>query len=458
MNTNLPDFKKLTDGKDIEFIDLKVCDLQGRLHHLSLPYSEKTMETLMRDGVGFDGSSYGFKRVENSDMIMKPDLDTCMVDPFRQAVTISCFTRVFNTDVQNTPYRYDLRNMAERAEQLLQNYGIAHQSQWGPEFEFYIMQNVEFSTNAHNAFVHIDCEEDFSANGYHIANPLDLYDDFRDETSKLLLQAGIPVKYHHHEVGSCGQQEIETFFNPLLRTSDNILLNKYILHNLATEKGLSLTFMPKPIYKQAGSGMHLHQFLVDENQRNVFYQKGGYANLNQTALYYIGGILKHAPALSALTNPTTNSYKRLVPGVEAPTAINFGQANRASCVRIPRYVKDPQQTRLEYRPPDAMANPYLALTAILLAGIDGIVNKIDPVKLGYGPYEADDFNPKIEMHYLPFSLNAALEALEKDYQFLLRDGIFDIELIEHWIKVKTDEFNHVSNWPSPVEYRMYFDL
>ncbi|MHB2156333.1 type I glutamate--ammonia ligase [Calditrichota bacterium GD2] len=442
----------------VEFIDLKVCDLQGRLHHLTLPYSEKVLDKLMTEGVGFDGSSYGFRRVENSDMIMKPDLDTCMFDPFREAPTISCFTKVFNTDDQNTPYQYDLRNMAVRAEQLLQKYGIGSKSQWGPEFEFYILNSVDFKVNAHESYIKIESEEQFGFNGYHIANPFDLYDDFRDEATRLLIKCGIPVKYHHHEVGNLGQQEIEIFFNDLLKSADIIVLTKYILHNLAAQKDLRLTFMPKPIYKQAGSGMHLHHFLVDEEMKNVFYQKGGYANLNQNALYYIGGVLKHAAALCAFTNPTTNSYKRLVPGVEAPTAINFGQANRASCVRIPRYVKNPQEARFEYRPPDATANPYLALTAILMAGIDGIINKIDPVKEGFGPYEADDFDPKILMRYLPFSLNAALDALKNDYQFLLRDGIFDIGLIEHWIDIKSREFNEVSNWPSPVEFQLYFDL
>ncbi len=448
----------LLQENEVEFIDLKVCDLQGRLHHLTLPFSEKTLQKLLQEGVGFDGSSYGFRRVENSDMIMKPDLSTCMIDPFRQAVTLSCFTRVFNTDAQNTPYRYDLRNMAVKAEQLLRKYGIGHSSMWGPEFEFYILNAVEFKVNSRESYVKIDSEEQFGFNGYHIANPFDLYDDFRDEATRLLIKSGIPVKYHHHEVGNLGQQEIEIFFNDLLTSADHIILTKYILHNLAAEHDLRLTFMPKPIYQQAGSGMHLHHFVVNKALQNVFYQKGGYANLNQTALYYIGGILKHAPALCAFTNPTTNSYKRLVPGVEAPTAINFGQANRASCVRIPRYIKNPQEARFEYRPPDATANPYLALTAILLAGIDGVINKIDPVKEGYGPYEADEFDPKIIMRYLPFSLNAALDALKEDYQFLLRDGIFDINLIEHWIEIKTNEFNQVSNWPSPVEYHLYFDL
>ncbi len=451
------DIQKFQSEKEIEFIDLKVTDLTGRLHHLTLPYSEKTMETLMRDGVGFDGSSYGFKRVENSDMIMKPDLDTALLDPFREAGTLSFFTRVYNTDKENTPYRFDLRNMAQKAESLLAKYGLGSHTMWGPEFEFYILSDVQFKSSATESYFRIESAEGFDTNGYHIANPLDVYDDFRDEATRYLMKAGIEVKYHHHEVGNLGQQEIETYFDRLLPTADKIILSKYILHNLAREKGLFITFMPKPMFKQAGSGMHVHHYLEDENG-NAFYQKGGYANLNQMALYYIGGVLKHAPALSALTNPTTNSYKRLVPGVEAPTAINFGQANRASCVRIPRYVKNPQQTRFEYRPPDATANPYLALTAIMMAGLDGVINKIDPVKEGFGPYEASDFNPDIEMRYLPFSITKALDDLSEDHEFLLRDGVFDEELIHHWIETKSDEFNRISNWPSPAEYSFYFDI
>jgi glutamine synthetase len=271
------------------------------------------------------------------------------------------------------------------------------------------------------------------------------------------MDAGVSIKYHHHEVGSLGQQEIETNFDRLLPTADKILLSKYILHNLARENQLYLTFMPKPLYGQAGSGMHFHHYVL-KNGENAFFQKGAYANLNETAMYYIGGVLKHAAALCAFTNPTTNSYKRLVPGVEAPTAINFGQANRASCVRIPRYIKDAAKTRFEYRPPDATANPYLALTAILMAGLDGVINKIDPVKEGFGPYEAEDFDPRIEIKYLPFSLYAALRALEEDYQFLLRDNIFSPALIDMWVETKRKEFNQISNWPSPIEYSMYFDL
>jgi glutamine synthetase len=441
----------------VEFIDLKVSDLNGRLHHLTLPYSATTLKKLIKNGVGFDGSSYGFQQVENSDMIMKPDLETAMIDPFREASTISFFTRVYNTDAKNTPFQYDLRNIAENAERLLQKYKIGQNTMWGPEFEFYILSDVTYKSEAVDSYFRIESEEREGGNGYHIANPLDVYDDFRDEATKLLMQSGVSIKYHHHEVGSLGQQEIETNFDTLLPTADKILLSKYILHNLAKQKNLFLTFMPKPLYGQAGSGMHFHHFL-EKNKKNAFYKKGPYANLNQLAMHYIGGVLRHAPALCAFTNPTTNSYKRLVPGVEAPTAINFGQGNRASCVRIPRYVKDPLLTRFEYRPPDATSNPYLALTAILMAGLDGVINKIDPVKEGFGPYEADDYDPRIQMNYLPFSLDTALSALQVDHEFLLRDNIFSKSLIEHWITTKRKEFNEISNWPSPIEYSLYFDF
>ncbi len=451
------DISKFEKDKKIEFIDLKVTDLNGRLHHLTLPYSKETLQSLMKDGVGFDGSSYGFKKVENSDMIMKPDLGTAKIDPFRDAGTISFFTRVFNTDDENTPFQFDLRNMAAKAELLLQKYKIADSTMWGPEFEFYILSGVDYKSSAVESYFRIESEEGFSENGYHIANPLDVYDDFRDSAARLLQQAGISVKYHHHEVGNLGQQEIELNFDSLLPTADKIILGKYILHNLARENNLYLTFMPKPMYQQAGSGLHFHQYLMKKG-KNAFYEKGRYANLNQTAMYYIGGVLKHSAALCALTNPSTNSYKRLVPGVEAPTAINFGQANRASCVRIPRYIKDPEKTRFEYRPPDATANPYLALTAMMMAGLDGVINKIDPVKQGYGPYEADEYDPAIEMNYLPFSLNMALKALEDDHEFLLRDDIFSKDLIEHWINIKNKEFNQVYNWPSPIEYSLYFNI
>ena len=301
--------------------------------------------------------------------------------------------------------------------------------------------------------------EEFYKRAYHAANPFDLYDDFRDEACKYFKDLGIEVKYHHHEGGERGQQEIETIFFDLLTTADNIVMAKYILFNLAKSKGLYVTFMPKPMYHQPGNGMHLHLFLQKDG-KNAFYQKGEYGNINQLGRYFIGGLLKHGPALSAFTNPSTNSYKRLVPGFEAPVALVYGQGNRASAIRIPKYISNPEESRFEYRPPDATANPYLCLTAMLLAGIDGFVNKIDPIKEGYGPYDKnieDESNPE-GIKFLPRNLTEALDALELDNEFLRRGNIFTDELINQWVKTKKEEIKAIGTMPHPFEYKMYFTL
>ena len=302
--------------------------------------------------------------------------------------------------------------------------------------------------------------EEFYKKAYHAANPFDIYDDFRDEACKLLSKYGIKVKYHHHEVGERGQQEIETYFSDLLATADNIITAKYILFNFARQKDLFITFMPKPMYQQAGNGMHLHLYLTKKG-KNAFYKKGEYGNMNQLGRYFIGGMLKHAPALSAFTNPSTNSYKRLVPGFEAPVALTYGMGNRASAIRIPKYVNNEDETRFEYRPPDATANPYLCLTAMLLAGIDGVVNKIDPVAEGFGPidknfFEEDDLRNKIKM--LPRNLEEAIDALNADNEFLKRGNIFTDELLDQWIKIKNEEIHSIGTMPHPFEFKMYFTL
>lgn len=444
----------LIKQNNILFLDLKTIDLVGRLHHVTLPLRDDTLEMVMEQGVGFDGSSYGFTKVENSDMIQKPDLSTCQIDQFRERPTLTAFTNIFLTDGKGTEFPQDVRRLARRAEELLKNHGIADTSMWGPEFEFYIFSNVEFDTRTSASYYKVEHAEEFFQNAYHACSPFDLYDDFRDEASILLHQAGIPVKYHHHEVGERGQQEIEIYFEPLLKTADNIMTAKYILLSLAETKNLHITFMPKPMYNQAGSGLHLHQFLLKQG-KNIFHEKGAYANFSKTGFAYIGGLLKHAPALAAFTNPSTNSYKRLVPGFEAPVAITFGQANRSSAIRIPRYVHDPGETRLEYRPPDATANPHLMLAAMMLAGIDGIVNGIDPVAEGYGPFDTGNGDGSVA-HYLPRNLDEALDALETDNAFLQREGIFPESLISQWLKTKREEVNAIATMPHPFEYKMYF--
>jgi len=442
----------------IEVIDLKCIDLSGRLHHISLPVHDNIMNKLISEGVGFDGSGFGFSKVENSDMILIPDLETAVIDLFRDASTLSFYSNIMLTDLKRSRFTQDGRYLAIQAEQLLKKITGADKSWWGPEFEFYIFSNVDYDTRTATSYYRVEHAEEFYKRAYHAANPFDLYDDFRDEASKLLQKYGIKIKYHHHETGERGQQEIETYFNDLLTTGDNIITAKYVLFNFARQRNLFITFMPKPMYQQPGNGLHLHLFLT-KNRKNAFYKKGEYGNMNELGRFFMGGMLKHGPALSAFTNPSTNSYKRLVPGFEAPVAMTYGQGNRASAIRIPKYVNNPEETRFEYRPPDATMNPYLCLTAMLLAGIDGVVNKIDPVKEGYGPYDKnflDEDLHKVKM--LPRNLAEAIDALEADHDFLKHGNIFSDELLEQWIKVKNEEIHSIGTMPHPFEYKMYFTL
>ncbi|NJD21285.1 MAG: type I glutamate--ammonia ligase [Melioribacter sp.] len=442
----------------IEVIDLKCIDLSGRLHHISLPVHDNIMNKLISEGVGFDGSSFGFRKVENSDMILIPDLETAVVDLFRDAPTLSFYSNIMLTDAKRSRFNQDGRYLANQAEQLLKKVTGADKSWWGPEFEFYIFSNVEYDTRTATSYYRVEHKEEFYKRAYHAANPFDLYDDFRDEATKLLQRFGIKIKYHHHETGERGQQEIETYFTDLLTTADNIITAKYVLFNFAHQKNLFITFMPKPMYHQPGNGLHLHLFLTKKG-KNAFYKKGEYGNMNELGRFFMGGMLKHGPALSAFTNPSTNSYKRLVPGFEAPVAMTYGQGNRASAIRIPKYVNNPDETRFEYRPPDATMNPYLCLTAMLLAGIDGVVNKIDPVKEGFGPYDKNFLEEdKQKVTMLPRNLAEAIDALEADHDFLKRGNIFTDELLEQWVKVKSEEIHAIGTMPHPFEYKMYFTL
>jgi glutamine synthetase len=455
---NIQSINNLIKKHKIEIIDLKCIDLIGRLHHISLPVHQNIIKQLISEGVGFDGSSYGFRKVENSDMILIPDLDTAVIDPFRDEPTLSFYSQIYLTDKDRSQYTQDGRLLAKKAEALLKKETGADTSWWGPEFEFYIFEDVEYDTETTSSYYRVDDPEVIHQRAYHAANPFDAYDDFRDEACRYFKHFGINVKYHHHEVGERGQQEIETYFHNLLKTGDNVISAKYILFNLAKMKDLFLTFMPKPMYQQAGNGMHLHMYLT-KNGKNAFYKKGEYGNINELGRYFIGGMLKHGPALSAFTNPSTNSYKRLVPGFEAPVALTYGQGNRASAIRIPKYVSNPKETRFEYRPPDATVNPYLCLTAMLLAGIDGVANKIDPVKEGYGPFDRsidDDSIDKIK--FLPRNLTESIDALAADNDFLRRGDIFDDELLDQWVNVKREEIKSIQTMPHPFEYKMYFTL
>lgn len=455
--SSFDDFIAGCKKEEIRFFDLKSLDLNGTLHHLTIPINQVD-EELLNHGVGFDGSSYGSAKTENSDMVLIPDLETARIDPFRANKTISCFANIHLANKARDRFGDDVRFVCKKAETAIKDNGIADQTFWGPEFEFNIFEEASFEVLPTESYYMIATGETGKRNAYHSCNPDDVYADFRDDAVELIQDQGIEIRYHHHEVGSYGQQEIECRFNGLLDTGDNSVMIRYLLRNFAQEEGLVITFMPKPIFGQAGNGWHVHQFLKKDG-KNIFYQEGEYANLSKTAQYYIGGILKHGPALLAFTNPSTNSFKRMVPGYEAPVALTYGQANRAGALRIPKYIMNPEETRVEFRPPDATSNPYLCLASMLMAGMDGIINKIDPVQENFGPFDGDPAKATdAGINFLPTSLKEALDALEADHEFLLRDGVFTKSLIEQWLRIKREEFKNYSLTPHPYEFEQYFDF
>jgi glutamine synthetase len=465
----------------VRMIDLKFCDLWGRWHHLTLP-AERFLPDLMEEGIGFDGSAVGLKSVKAGDMVLVPDLATATMDPFWDLPTLSfiCGTLEVETDTAaghtaRSVFPNDPRNLALRAEAYLRETGIADQSLWGPEFEFYVFDEVAFENGINRAGYRLESvEADWNSGaggqghtiplhgGYHAIPPKDQLYNLRAEMAVALEAMGVAVKYHHHEVGGPGQSEIETPLVGLVAAGDMTMLVKYVTKMTAHGRGKTVTFMPKPLYGEAGNGMHFHQMLLQAG-RNVFYDPAGYGCMSQTALYYIGGLLAHGPALLALTNPSTNSYRRLVPGYEAPVNAFFSLGNRSAAVRIPKYATQPDNARLEFRPPDATGNPYLMLAAQLLAGIDGIQRRIDPTAAGFGPIDADIFTwtdeQRATIRQLPASLDEALQALEADQDFLLAGGVFGPDLLAQWVEFKREvEVLPVRNRPHPYEVQLYFDV
>ena len=477
MELNLANVFKTVEEQNIEMVDLKFCDLFGRWHHLTMPVSQLE-EKIFTRGVAFDGSSVpGFKRLEAGDMVLIPDVDTLWIDPFWEQKTVSFICAPHEADTIEL-FKNDPRNIALRAEQYLRETGIADESLWSPEFEFYIFDHINYVCDINYACYQIDsAEADWNTGaseeknlghkiprqgGYHAIPPLDNLYNLRARMVKRIEESGVSVKYHHHEVGGPGQSEIEIHHHPLRKAGDVTMLVKYIIRMVANKYDKTVTFMPKPLYNEAGSGMHIHVKLF-KNQQPLFYDENGYAGLSELALNFIGGILHHGPALLAFTNPSTNSYKRLVPGFEAPVKAIFGLANRSAAIRIPKYGNTPNEKRFEFRPPDATCNIYLALSALLMAGIDGIKKKIDPTKAGFGPYDVNIFQlPKSEMEKiksLPTSLFEAMEALKEDHEFLTDGGIYSEELIENWLDYKIiKEYNEVRNRPHPYEMNLYYDL
>ncbi len=464
----------LIETEKIEYVDFRIVDVLGRQHHVTIP-AYAVDEDTFKNGVAFDGSSLiGYKGIEESDMVMMPDPATAFIDPFVEAPTLNIVCNIH--DPNGNVYDRDPRSIALKAEEYLKTSGIASAAYFGPESEFFIFDSVRYASGPSGSFFHIDSEEAYwntgkegqnlgykvrNKGGYFPVQPTDTQVDIRNEMCTLMTKAGLKVERHHHEVATAGQGEINFRFDTLTRTADNLLLFKYIVRNVAAKYGKTATFMPKPIVGDNGSGMHVHQSLFN-GDTPLFYEKGGYANLSEAALYYIGGILHHAPALIALCNPSTNSFKRLVPGYEAPVNLVFSKGNRSAAVRIPVAAVTPKASRIEFRTPDSTANPYLAFAAMLMAGLDGIKRKLDPRELGYGPIDKNIYDlsdeEKNEIRSAPGSLAEALDALEKDHEFLLEGGVFTKDVIENWISLKRAEIQQVERTVNPKEYELYYDL
>lgn len=470
------DAREYCEKNNIKMIDFKMTDLDGRWRHITIPASSFTEDT-MKYGIGFDGSNYGYAPVENSDMVFIPDLSSAEVDPFYEVPTLTMVGDVYvigKGNAENTPFDQYPRNVLRRAVDYMKSTGIADEMIIGPEFEFYLFDKVSYEMKHDRAMFTVDTEQAewnsskegtgyqcHAKGGYHITNPNDISQDYRSRVCMMLEDMGIRVKYHHHEVGGSGQLEIEVQLDDVMKLADDTMTIKYIIKNEAVRCGKTATFMPKPIYGEAGSGMHVHM-LLKKDGKPVFHDEKGYANLSQTALYFIGGLLKHASSLCGITNPSTNSFKRLVPGFEAPVTIGYAMANRSAVVRIPAYAKTPDVKRFELRNPDATCNPYYAYAAILLAGLDGIKNKIDPEKEGWGPYDLNLFDlpeeEKAKIASLPKTLDEALDALEADHEYLTCGGAFPERLLNAWIRRKRAEASDINRAPNPAEYSMYYDL
>ena len=455
----------------VQVVDMKFVDLIGTWQHFTIPVSELT-EGLFKDGSGLDGSSIrGWRAINNSDMLLVPDPATACMDPFCSVPTLSLIGNVVDP-ITREMYDRDPRFIAQKAEKYLQSTKIGDTSYWGPEAEFFIFDHARYDQTNHSAYYHIDSDEGVwnmgqegvnlggkirHKEGYFPVPPTDTQQDIRTEMILEMEKAGIATEKHHNEVATAGQAEIDIRFDSLLRTADKMMMFKYIVKNVARRHGKTVTFMPKPIFGDNGSGMHTHQSIWKDG-KPLFAGKE-YAGVSQMCLHYIGGILKHAPALAAFTNPSTNSYKRLTPGFEAPVLLAYSSRNRSAGIRIPMYSPSPKAKRIEVRFPDPAANPYLAFAAMLMAGLDGIENKINPGE----PAEKDlyDLEAKeaAKIRTMPGSLDEALNHLEKDHQFLLKGGVFSEDLIEAWIGYKrTKEVDTMRLRPHPYEFFLYYDV
>ncbi|HKA82368.1 MAG TPA: type I glutamate--ammonia ligase [Acidimicrobiales bacterium] len=467
------DVLQLISDEGIEIVDVRFCDLPGLMQHFSMPAGQLTAD-VFDEGVGFDGSSIrGFQEIQESDMLLVPDPNTAVIDPFTQHRTldINCYV---NDPVTGESYSRDPRYVARKAEEYLTSTGLADTCYVGPEAEFFVFDDVRFDQNEHEGYYFVESVEaawntgrDEGPNlgykprykeGYFPVPPMDHFQNLRSEMILVLESLGVEIEIHHHEVGTAGQAEIDMRFDSLLRMADKLMLYKYVVKNVARQAGKTATFMPKPVFQDNGSGMHTHQSLWKAGEP-LFYSEAGYAGLSDMGRWYIGGLLTHAPAILAFSNPTTNSYKRLVPGYEAPVNLVYSQRNRSAAVRIPLYSQSPKAKRLEFRCPDPSCNPYLAFSAMLMAGLDGIQNRIEPPD----PVDKDlyDLPPEelSKVPQVPGSLEAVLSALEEDQAFLKAGGVFTDDLIETWVTYKREnEVDALRLRPHPWEFALYYDL
>jgi len=471
---NSEELLKYVKDEGVEMVDVRFCDLPGVMQHFTVPVSSFG-QTVFDDGLGFDGSSIrGFQAIHESDMALFPDPTTAYIDPFRTAKTL-VVNFFIHDPITGEAYSRDPRNIARKAEAYLASTGIGDTAYFAPEAEFYVFDDVRFETKQQTGFYSIDSvagawntgrEEERGNLGYKVkykggyfpVAPTDHFGELRDEIVIEMEKAGLVVERAHHEVGTAGQAEINWRYDELLASADSVMKFKYLVKNVAWRNNKTATFMPKPIFGDNGSGMHCHQSLWSDGEP-LFFDETGYAGLSDTARYYIGGLLKHAPSLLAFTNPTVNSYHRLVPGFEAPISLVYSQRNRSACVRIPITGSNPKAKRIEFRCPDPSANPYLAFSALLLAGLDGIKNKIEPPT----PVDKDIYelppDEMAEIDQVPTSLNAVLDNLERDHDFLTEGGVFTSDLIETWIEYKrTAEILPVQLRPHPHEFELYYDM
>ena len=463
----------LIKQKDVKYVDFRFMDMPGIWQHTTSPIKFFDEDTF-KDGKGFDGSSIrGFQAINESDMLLIPDPASAFIDPFFAETTLVLICDVVDP-ISREPYSRDPRYVAKKAEKYLKSTGIADVSYWGPEAEFFIFNDMKFDQNMHSGFYSVDSTEGLwnqgrdeypnlaykvrNKEGYFPVPPTDSQMDIRSEMTTIMQQIGVAIETHHHEVATGGQAEIDMVFNTMVTMADMLMKYKYVVKNVARRHNMVATFMPKPLFGDNGSGMHVHQSIWKGNT-NVMYDEKGYGGLSQAALYYIGGLLKHAPALCAFITPTVNSYKRLTPGFEAPVNLVYSQRNRSAACRIPLYSKSPKAKRVEFRTPDPSCNPYLAFPAMLMAGLDGIENKIDPGKPhDMNLYELEGRELK-KIKSVPGSLNEALDALEDDHEFLLKGGVFTEDLINEWISYKrSKEIDAIRLRPHPYEFVLYHDI